>query len=236
MIIYSAIDIRDGKCVRLLKGDFEQETIYGDDPVEMAMKWEQQGAEYLHVVDLDGARVGSPRNYHVIMDIIEAVKIPVQVGGGIRNLDTARQYLNGGVKRIILGTSAIKNPEMLKEAVFQFGPRVVVGVDSKDGFVAVDGWEKSSMISTIKFIKEIEETGVKTIIFTEISKDGTLEGPDIESTKNIIESVKMDVIASGGVGSIEDIKKLKDIQAAGVIIGKALYSGAVTMEQIKNLG
>ncbi|MGE5474599.1 MAG: 1-(5-phosphoribosyl)-5-[(5-phosphoribosylamino)methylideneamino]imidazole-4-carboxamide isomerase [Ignavibacteriales bacterium] len=235
MIVFPAIDIRDGKCVRLLKGDFNKETIYGDDPVSMALSWQEQGAKYLHVVDLDGARVGTPKNFEIIEKIIQTLDIPVQVGGGIRSLETAKKIINAGASRIIIGTSAITKPFMLIEAINELEEKLVVGIDSKDGYVAIQGWESKSSRTTLDFAKEIEVLGVKTIICTEISRDGTLTGPDMEGIKALVEQTGIDVVASGGVGSIEDLINLREIGAAGAIVGKALYSGNVTMEQITEI-
>jgi len=232
MIVFPAIDIRDGKCVRLLKGEFDKETVYSDDPVEMALNWQSQGAKYIHIVDLDGARTGSQKNFEIIEKIINALDIPVQIGGGIRNLETARKIINAGAERIIIGTSAITEPYTLIEAINELEQKLVVGIDSKDGYVAIKGWEKMSARTTLDFAKEIELLGVKTIICTEISRDGTLQGPDIEGIKALVEQTEIDVVASGGVGCFNDLIKLREIGAAGAIVGKALYSGNITMEQI----
>jgi len=232
MIVFPAIDIRDGKCVRLLKGEFDKETIYSDDPVGMALNWQNQGAKYLHVVDLDGARAGLPQNIEIIKKIIKALDIPIQIGGGIRNLETARKIIDAGAERIIIGTSAITNPEMLSKAVEELGEKLIVGIDSKDGFVAIQGWESKSSRTTLNFAKEIEKMGVRTVICTEISRDGTLQGPDTEGIKILVEQTGINVIASGGVGCFDDLIKLKEIGAFGAIVGKALYSGNIAMKQI----
>jgi len=232
MIVFPAIDIRDGRCVRLLKGEFDKETIYSYDPVGMALNWQSQGAKYLHVVDLDGARTGFPQNFEIIEKIIRVLDIPVQIGGGIRDLETAKRIIKAGAARIIIGTSAITKPFMLIEAINELEEKLVVGIDSKDGFVAIQGWESKSSRTTVDFAKEIEILGVQSIICTEISRDGTLNGPDIEGIKTLVEQTKIDVIASGGVAGIDDLIALKEIGVAGAIVGKALYSGNITMEQI----
>lgn len=235
MIIFPAVDIRNGKCVRLLKGDFNKETVYGDNPVEMALNWESQGAKYLHIVDLDGARTGLPKNFEIIKKIIKSLKIPVQVGGGIRSVDTAREVINAGAERIIIGTSAVTDPDMILYMADELGEKLAVGIDSKEGFVAIQGWEDKSSKATLEFVKEIEQIGVKTIICTEISRDGTLQGPDLEGIKSLVKQTSIDIIASGGVGCLNDLIELKQSGAAGAIIGKALYSGNITMKQIKEL-
>ncbi|MGE5330114.1 MAG: 1-(5-phosphoribosyl)-5-[(5-phosphoribosylamino)methylideneamino]imidazole-4-carboxamide isomerase [Deltaproteobacteria bacterium] len=232
MIVFPAIDIRNGKCVRLYKGEFDKETVYSDDPAGMALNWQNQGAKYLHVVDLDGARAGSPQNLETIQKIIKAVNIPVQIGGGIRNIDTAKKIIEIGAERIIIGTSAITEPAMLPKAVEELGEKLVVGIDSKDGLVAIQGWETKSSRTTLDFAKEIKKMGIKTIICTEISRDGTLQGPDTDGIKVLVQQTGIDVIASGGVGSLDDLIELKQAGAKGAIVGKALYSGNITMQQI----
>ena len=232
MIVYPAIDIRDGKCVRLFQGDFSKTTVYSEDPIEVALRWESQGAKYLHLVDLDGALAGKPQNLTIIEGIVGKVSIPVQVGGGIRSIDTGSLLLGLGVSRIIMGTSAVKSPEILEEAVKQFGNKLAVGVDARNKRVAVEGWEKSSEQLSVDFVKQLEKIGVKTVIYTDISKDGTLLGPDIDGTKELVSAVGIDIIASGGIGSVQDLIKLKEIGVSGTIVGKALYSGNVSIREI----
>lgn len=233
MIIYPAIDIRDGKCVRLLKGNFSDETVYGDDPVEMAKRWEREGGKFLHVVDLDGAKFGKPLNSSIVIKIAKSVKIPVQTGGGLRDRERIEYLLEMGVNRVILGTSAVSNKKFLKDMLKLYGERIVLGIDSKDGYAAVEGWEKNSRLKSVDFAKEAESYGVKTIIFTEISRDGTLKGPDLKALKKMIDATSIDIIASGGVGSMNDIKNIKETGAKGVIVGKALYTGAVNLSELK---
>jgi len=231
LIIYPAIDIKDGKCVRLFQGDFSQTTVYSDDPVEVALKWEYKGAEYIHIVDLDGALAGSPQNLPVIKNIISKLKIPIQVGGGIRTLETGNKILEAGAARIIMGTSAVKTPEILEQAVNQFGDRLAVGVDAKNKKVAVEGWGETSEILALNFIQRMENIGVKTIIYTDISKDGTLQGPDINGIREIISNTGINIIASGGVGTLQDLINLKELGSSGAIVGKALYTDSLTLEE-----
>jgi len=231
MIIYPAVDIKDGKCVRLLQGRFSDVTVYSDNPLDMAKKWEEAGAEYLHVVDLDGARTGKSKNSDIITEIAAAVKMPVQLGGGIRSMETIEDYLSKGIQRVILGTSAVKDPEFVKIALEKYGERVVIGIDAKDGMVAIEGWEKTSDFTAVDFARKMVELGARTIIYTDIAQDGTLNGPNLKSMKEMIDSVEAEIIASGGVGSLQDIKNLKEINAQGVIVGKALYTGAVDLKE-----
>lgn len=231
MIIYPAIDVKDGKCVRLAQGQFNNVTIYSDDPVEMAIKWERMGAEFLHVVDLDGARLGEPQNIAKISEMAVKLGIPVQVGGGIRTIENIEIILCKGIERVILGTSAVKNPELVKEAVKNFENNVVIAIDARDGMVAIEGWAKTSELKAVDFAKKMEDLGAKIIIYTDISRDGMLSGPNLKAMEEMVNAVKIDVVASGGVSKLEDVKNLKDIGAAGVIIGKALYTGDVDLKQ-----
>lgn len=230
MIIYPAIDIKDGRCVRLLQGRFEDETVYGS-PVAMAKKWADMGARWLHTVDLDGARNGFSANRQTICEIAQAAGIPVQMGGGIRTMEDIETVLKLGVKRVILGTAAVKNPQLVKEALLKYPEKIVVGIDAKDGKVAVEGWEKVSDKTAVEFAKTMEQLGCKVIIFTDIATDGMLQGPNLEAMEEMIQSVGMEVIASGGVSSIADLINLKDIGAAGAITGKAIYTGAIDLKE-----
>ncbi|MBR2141958.1 1-(5-phosphoribosyl)-5-[(5-phosphoribosylamino)methylideneamino]imidazole-4-carboxamide isomerase [Anaerovibrio sp.] len=233
MIIFPAIDIRGGKAVRLYKGDFSQETVFGD-PVEMASRWEAAGGQFLHLVDLDGARAGKSINLDVVKKIIEKVNIPVELGGGIRTLENIQQVLDMGVKRVILGSVAAKNPELVKEACIQYKDRIVVGIDAKDGIVAVDGWEASGNVQAVVLAREMAQAGVERIIYTDISRDGTMEGVNVQSTAELARDSGIKVIASGGVKSIDDIKALlpyaKD-GIEGVIVGKSIYSGTLDLSE-----
>ncbi len=231
MIIYPAIDIIGGKCVRLQQGSYSDVTVFGDSPVDMAKKWESLGAGYLHVVDLDGARSGKSENSEIIKQIAKTLKIPVQIGGGIRNLETIENYLSGGLSRVILGTSAVNNREMLVSALKEYKGKIAVGIDAKDGKVAIHGWEKTSDFTAIEFAREVESLGTKTIIYTDISRDGMLKGPNLQDMKEMADSVSMDVIASGGVSRLTDIVDLKQTGVSGVIVGKALYTGNVDLKE-----
>lgn len=233
MIIFPAIDIRGGKAVRLYKGDFSQETVFGD-PVEMASRWEAAGGQFLHLVDLDGARAGKSINLDVVKKIIEKVNIPVELGGGIRTLENIQQVLAMGVKRVILGSVAAKNPELVKEACIQYKDRIVVGIDAKDGIVAVDGWEASGNVRAVVLAREMAQAGVERIIYTDISRDGTMEGVNVKSTAELACDSGVKIIASGGVKSIDDIKALLPYEKdgiEGVIVGKSIYSGTLDLSE-----
>lgn len=235
MIIFPAIDIRGGKCVRLLKGDFRQETVFSDHPEEMARKWQAQGAEFLHLVDLDGALAGSSRNLAAVKSVLGAVDIPVELGGGIRTMENIGEVLSLGVRRVILGSAAVRNPELVREACREYGgERVVVGIDAKDGVVAVDGWGISGDIEAGELAVRMAEVGVRTIIYTDISRDGTLSGVNAEATAELAKTCGLGIIASGGVKSLEDIRKLKACEKEGiegVIVGKSIYTGALDLAQ-----
>ena len=234
MVIFPAIDIRDGKCVRLFKGDFAQETVYGDKPEEMALKWQSLGGEFLHLVDLDGARAKKPINLEVIKKIVAAVKIPVELGGGIRTMENIDEVLALGVRRVILGSVAVQNPDLVKEACAKYGDRIVVGIDATDGIVAVDGWGVSGNVEASVLAKKMAEAGVKTIIYTDISRDGTLSGCNVEATAKLAEVSGINVVASGGVSNIEDIKALlpyADKGIEGVIVGKSIYTGSLDLQE-----
>ncbi|MEE9584036.1 MAG: 1-(5-phosphoribosyl)-5-[(5-phosphoribosylamino)methylideneamino]imidazole-4-carboxamide isomerase [Candidatus Brocadiales bacterium] len=231
MLIIPAVDIRGGRCVRLTRGRFEEETVYFTDPVEPALKWQQEGAEYLHVVDLDGALEGEPKNLESLRRIVEAVDIPIQFGGGIRTFETARQVLDMGVDRIILGTKAIDSPELIKTLCAGFPGRIAVGLDQRDGKVAVKGWVESSELSFIDAAKQVEVFGPRALIFTDISRDGMLQGPNIGLLKELLGAVNVPVVVSGGVTTLDDIKALMGLSVEGAIIGKALYTGAVSLSR-----
>ncbi|MBQ7318023.1 MAG: 1-(5-phosphoribosyl)-5-[Phascolarctobacterium sp.] len=234
MIIYPAIDIRGGRCVRLTEGRFDAETVFADDPAEMALKWMACGAEYLHLVDLDGALAGEGKNIPVIKRILEAVNIPVQLGGGIRNMQAAEKLFELGVTRLILGSAAVKNPQLVEEARKNFPGHIAVGIDAKNGEVAIEGWGKGSGVATTELAKQMAQYGVDKIIYTDISRDGMLSGVNVEATAEIARAGGIEVIASGGVASINDIKNLLPYQKDGVtgcIIGKAIYTGAVDLRE-----
>ncbi|MBQ1890411.1 1-(5-phosphoribosyl)-5-[(5-phosphoribosylamino)methylideneamino]imidazole-4-carboxamide isomerase [Selenomonas caprae] len=234
MLIFPAIDIRDGKCVRLFKGDFAQETVFSDKPAEMAQKWESQGAQFLHLVDLDGALAGASRNLETVKEILAAVDIPVELGGGIRTMENIDEVLALGVRRVILGSVAVKNPALVKEACAKYGDRIVVGIDAKDGIVAVDGWGVSGDVDVTTLAKEMKKAGVKTIIYTDISRDGTLEGVNVEATAKLARESGVNIVASGGVKSTADIEALKPYEKdgiEGVIVGKSIYMGTLDLQQ-----
>src|SRR5690625_178033 len=232
MIIFPAIDILQGKCVRLIQGDYNQEKVYSDSPIEMAKKWEQLGAEYIHIVDLDGAKSGESINQSIITDIAQSVKIPVQVGGGIRSIKTIDTYINNGVSRVIIGTAAIQDREFSNEAVKTYGEKIAVSLDAKNGYVATDGWTETSTVKALDLLKELEEIGLKTIVYTDIAKDGMLQGPNLAEQKSINEATSMDVIASGGVTTKQDVKNLEKLNMYGAIIGKALYDGKLDFSNV----
>ena len=234
MIIFPAIDLRDGKCVRLLRGDFAQETVYSDRPEETALRWQREGAEFLHVVDLDGALAGEPRNTDAIKSILSAVRIPIEVGGGIRSLETIEKTLELGVHRVILGSAAVQNRDLVKEACHRYGDRIAVGIDAKDGIVAIDGWGVLGGISAIELAQELSSFGLKIIIYTDIARDGTLSGVNIEATSKLAAESGVDIIASGGVRSLEDIHALKKLESEGiigVIAGKSIYEGTLSLSE-----
>ena len=234
MLIIPAIDLRNGKCVRLLQGRADAETVFSDDPVAMAVKWENKGARFLHLVDLDGAFTGAQKNLSVVKEIANAVSIPVELGGGIRDQEAVERVLQVGIQRAILGTSALKNPVFAAAMCREYGDRIAVGIDAKDGMVATHGWTEVAEKSAVDFAVEMEQVGVKTIIYTDIKRDGMLTGPNIEATKKMAQTTEdVGIIASGGVSSLKDIGNLKTLESlgvTGVIIGKALYTGDIRLE------
>jgi phosphoribosylformimino-5-aminoimidazole carboxamide ribotide isomerase len=231
MIVFPAIDIRDGKCVRLIQGRIDQQTIYFQDPVEVAKLWQSQGATYLHVIDLDGAFGQSKKNRKVIADIVRQCTIPIQVGGGVRSLEDAKELLDVGVKRVIVGTVAIKHPKLLNDLLLLYKERVVVSLDCLDGFVQVEGWTDGSSIDAFAFAQTLKKQGINTIVYTDISKDGMLQGPNFEQLSRIQMS-GLNVIASGGISSLDDVVKVKDMGIYGVIVGKALYENRINLKEL----
>lgn len=230
MLILPAIDLRDGKCVNLVQGEAGQETIFSDHPVKMAMEWQDGGAEYLHLVDLDGAFSAESDNLHIVKEIVETVQIPVQLGGGIRSMERLESVLSLGVTRAILGTAALKNPPLVEAACRGHGSRIAVGIDARDGMVATEGWLDISEKPALAFAKEMEDCGVQTIIYTDIKSDGMLQGPNLETTEAIANTVAVDVIGSGGITSAQDLQALKAIGVYGAIVGRALYTGALDLK------
>lgn len=232
MIIFPAIDIRGGKCVRLTEGRFDQETVFADNPVDMAVRWANEGARFLHVVDLDGALAGRSVNLGIVEEIVRTVKIPVQLGGGIRTLENINEVLNAGVSRVILGSVAVRQPELVRKACSEYGEHIVVGIDARDGQVAVEGWGVSGGIGAEDLAKRMAEAGVARIIYTDISRDGTLSGVNAEATASLARVAGIPVIASGGVSSLADIEAILKVEAEGVegvIVGKALYTGNIRL-------
>lgn len=225
MEIIPAIDLKDGRCVRLLQGQFDQETVFSDDPVSIARKWEQAGARRLHVVDLDGARLGKPQHLPVIADIVKAVGVPVQLGGGIREAEIIRSVLSLGIERVVIGTVAALNAEKAQQLFAEFGERVAAGIDAREGRVAIRGWQETTKQSATDLGRKLESLGAKRIIFTDISRDGMLSGPNFASIEQMVRVVGIPVIASGGVSRLDDIKRLNEIGVEGAIVGKALYTG-----------
>ena len=229
MKLFPAIDLFNGKAVRLYKGDYEKMTIYSENPAEIAIDFYNKGALFMHVVDLEGALKGGTPNLETIKKIVSATPAFVEVGGGIRSIDVIKTYVDAGVDRVILGTAAVKDPEFLQKAVDLFGDKIAVGVDIKDGFVAIKGWTEKSEFTGLEFCKKMQEIGVKTIICTDISKDGAMQGTNHELYKTLKENLSVQIIASGGVSSIDDIKRLKQTDVYGAIIGKAYYTGDIDL-------
>jgi phosphoribosylformimino-5-aminoimidazole carboxamide ribotide isomerase len=238
MIIFPAIDLKDGNCVRLYKGEMSQATVFSDSPATQAKQFEEEGAEWIHIVDLNGAFAGKPVNFEAVKSIIAAVNVPLQLGGGIRDIQTIEQWLNAGISRVILGTVALKNPELVIEACKKFPGKIAVGIDGKNGFVATEGWAEESEISVIELAKKFESAGVACIIFTEITRDGAMQGADVSATKKLAESVKIPVIASGGVSNLNDLQDIKALESSGVIgviSGRAIYEKAFTIAEAKEI-
>lgn len=231
MKIFPAIDLYEGKAVRLLKGDYNAVTVYSENPIEIAKDFENSGATELHTVDLEGARDGGTPNIEIIKSFVENTKLNVEVGGGIRSMDTVKAYLDAGVRRVILGTAAVTDPEFLKEAVDTYGDKIAVGADIKDGKVAIKGWVEKSEYSTFEFFEMLRKIGVSTVICTDISKDGAMQGTNRELYKELSQRFSVNIIASGGVSSLDDIKALNEMDLFGAIIGKAYYTGAIKINE-----
>lgn len=231
MRIFPAIDLYDGKAVRLYKGDYEKMTVYSENPIEIARDFESKGAKYIHMVDLEGAKDGTTPNLNIVKQIANETQLFVEIGGGIRSIETVKTYLENGVDRVILGTAAVNDEEFLKTAVTEYGDKIAVGVDIKDGFVAIKGWTEKSQYSCNDFYKKMQDIGVKYIICTDISKDGAMQGTNRELYKELSERFSVNITASGGVSSIEDIKALRKLDLYGAIIGKAYYIGAIDLKE-----
>jgi phosphoribosylformimino-5-aminoimidazole carboxamide ribotide isomerase len=230
VLILPAIDLRNEKCVNLVQGRAGEETIFSEQPVEMAAQWQQGGAEYLHLVDLDGAFSAVSDNLRIVKEIVEMLQIPVQLGGGIRTMERLDEVLALGVTRAILGTAALKNPPLVEAACKKYGSRIAVGIDAKDGMVATEGWLDVSEKPALAFAREMEDCGVQTIIYTDIKSDGMLQGPNLATTEAIADAVSVNVIASGGITSIQDVQALKAIEVHGAIVGRAFYTGALDLK------
>ncbi|WP_019588930.1 MULTISPECIES: 1-(5-phosphoribosyl)-5-[(5-phosphoribosylamino)methylideneamino]imidazole-4-carboxamide isomerase [unclassified Thioalkalivibrio] len=237
MLVIPAIDLKEGKCVRLRQGRMEDSTVFGEEPVEMARRWVEAGAERLHIVDLDGAFAGRPRNAEAIHAIVETFPdLTIQIGGGIRDDDTVQAYLDAGVQYVIIGTRAVSAPHFVNDLCLEFPGHIIVGLDARDGKIAVDGWSKLSRHDVIDLAQHFESDGVAAIIYTDIARDGMMEGPNVEATAKLAENVRVPVIASGGVSSLDDIRSLArgaDAGIDGVIVGRALYEDAFTLEQAR---
>jgi len=239
MLIIPAIDLKDGKCVRLRQGRMDDDTVFSDDPVEVATRWLNEGARRIHLVDLDGAFAGEPKNADVIRRICAACgEVPVQIGGGIRTMESADAYINAGIQWLIIGTLAVKSPEFVDELCQRHKDRVIVGLDAKDGFVATEGWAEASSVKASVLARRFEDVGVSAIVYTDISRDGMMQGVNVEATAELASAVSIPVIASGGVTSIDDIHALGahlDSGICGTIVGRALYEGTVDLKQAQEL-
>lgn len=234
MIIFPAIDLKDGQCVRLMQGDPDRATVYGNDPAAVARRWRDEGAEWLHVVDLDGAFAKEPKNRRAVADILEAVDIPVQLGGGIRNVETVRAYLELGVRRVILGTVALVQPEILEEACALYPGRVLLGIDARDGKVAIEGWKETSDTTAVALVQRLAAHALGGVVYTDIRRDGMQTGVNVEATLQMMQASPLPVIASGGVASLADVEALLPLAKAGlegVITGRALYTGALDLRE-----
>ncbi|MBW2368838.1 MAG: 1-(5-phosphoribosyl)-5-[(5-phosphoribosylamino)methylideneamino]imidazole-4-carboxamide isomerase [Deltaproteobacteria bacterium] len=234
MNIIPAIDLKNGRCVRLLQGRMDSETVFSDDPVSMAEKWATLGAQLIHIVDLDGAVEKAPRNLGVIKNILSRVSIPIQLGGGIRTLDTVDRYVDLGVSRVIIGTEAIRNPKLIEEACRKYPDQIIVGIDARNGRVAIEGWTETTDVEAISLARTFEDSGVCAINFTDIHRDGMQTGPNIAETRRLAESISIPVVASGGIGSIQDVQNLLPLASVGVvgmITGRALYTGSLDLSE-----
>ena len=231
MEVIPSIDLKGGRCVRLYQGDYAKETVFSDDPLGTAQRWESLGAFRLHVVDLDGAAGGQPHHLSMIAQIAAALRIPVQVGGGIRRMETIERYVKAGVKRVVLGTAAVENPKLVKEACQVFGEAIVVGIDAQDGFVAVRGWKDKTSVLAVDMIEQMEALGARRFIYTDVARDGTLTEPNFQAISELMTKAKSPIIASGGVTSVDHLVRLSQLGVEGAIIGRALYTGDILLDK-----
>jgi len=230
--IIPAIDLRDGQCVRLYQGDYTRETVFSDDPLEVALKWQSMGAPRLHIVDLDGAAAGEPRNLDIVKEIARTVLIPTELGGGIRDLEMVEEVLKAGVERVVLGTAAVKDPELVREACRRFRESVVVSVDARDGHIATDGWRQEAEQGTVIGLADyMVKLGVRRFIYTDISRDGTLTEPNFAAISEFVDAVRVPVVAAGGIATINHLKVLEKLGVEGAIVGKAIYTGDIDLKQ-----
>ncbi|MBI4283314.1 MAG: 1-(5-phosphoribosyl)-5-[(5-phosphoribosylamino)methylideneamino]imidazole-4-carboxamide isomerase [Chloroflexi bacterium] len=231
MEIIPAIDLRDGNCVRLYQGNYNKETVFSDDPVEVALKWQSLGAPRLHIVDLDGAASGEPSNLDIIKELASAVLVPIQLGGGIRQLETIRQWLKAGIERVILGTAAVEDTGLVEEACRLFRESIIVSIDAREGLVATHGWRQETQFGAVALAESMVKLGVERFIYTDISRDGTLTEPNFSAIAELVDAIRLPVIASGGISSLIHLKILKKLGVEGAIVGKALYTGDINLKQ-----
>jgi len=237
MEIIPAIDIRDGKCVRLYQGDYSQQTVFDENPVAVALRWKSLGARWLHVVDLDGAAVGEPRNMAVVEEIIRTSRLLLELGGGIRRESIAEELLHKGVSRIILGTAAIEKPELVEKLCQRFGEAIIVGIDARDGGIAIHGWQKDTVVDVLQLGQKMVNLGARRFIYTDIERDGTLTEPNFDAIERLIAGVRVPIIASGGISRLEHLQRLEELGVEGAIIGRALYTGDIDLQEaISSIG
>ena len=229
--IIPAIDLRKGRCVRLYQGDYNQETVFSDDPLDVALKWQSMGAPRIHIVDLDGAKAGEPANLDIVRDMARAMLVPLQLGGGIRDLETIEKLLKAGIERVILGTAAVENPGLVTDACRRFRESVIIGIDARDGYVATRGWLKNTEQTAAEVAEHMAGLGARRFIYTDIGRDGTLTEPNFSAVTEMIETVRLPVIAAGGIASLSHLKMLSKLGAEGAIVGKALYTGDINLKQ-----
>jgi len=230
-MILPAVDIRGGRCVRLLQGRLDQETVYYDRPADAARRWADEGAELIHVVDLDGAFAGEPANFDRVAEIVREVAVPVEIGGGVRTTDTVRRYLDLGIARVVVGSRALREPEWLAEVCAAFPQRIVAGIDARDGRVATDGWAEVSDVDAIDFAQQLDGMGLRAIAFTDVATDGMMRGPNLDALGRLAASVSTPVVASGGISSLDDVRRVAALGVEGMIIGKALFTGALSLPE-----